>query len=232
MILTKVYQSRIQNTIAAAERPSYGSTHLADAINSATNLLLTNNYEGQALVIDVSGDGLDNKAPVNSTDVASIDTYFSDNSLDLPNYLNGESNCANGSYNATVNGSGRTIRGLGRVPIGHVICPAVQKARNAAVAQGITINGLAILTSNKVVNSGKTLNNFHNLPFTVGRPRFAKNREDEIDQYFANNVIGGDNAFVEIAYGFADFGRAVTDKITQEILDAKSEIATPMIFAD
>ena len=220
------------DAIAAADRPSYGNTHLADAITSATNLLLTNNYEGQALVIDISGDGLDNTAAVDSTDVASINNYFSNNSLDLPNYLNGKTTCANGSYNATVNGSGKTIRGLARVPIGHVICPSVQAARDAAIAEGITINGLAILTSNKVVNSGKNLQNFHNLPFTVGRPRFAKNREDEIDQYFQTNVIGGDNAFVEIAYGFADFGRAATDKITQEITDAQAEITTPIIYAD
>ena len=90
------------DAIAAAGRPSYGNTHLADAINSATNLLMTNDYKGQALVIDISGDGLDNTASVNSTDVASINTYYSDNGLDLPNYLNGKTKCANGSYNATV----------------------------------------------------------------------------------------------------------------------------------
>lgn len=219
------------NAIAAAGRPSYGNTHLADAINSARDLLLTNNYEGQALVIDVSGDGLDNTADVDSTDVASINNYFSDNGLDLPNYLDGKTRCANGSYNATVNGSGKTIRGLARVPIGHVICPSVQSARDAAVAEGITINGLAILTSNKIVKSGKNLKNFHNLPFTVGRPRFAKNREDQIDQYFENNVIGGEGAFVEVAYGFADFGRAAIDKITREINEADiSNI--PTVFAD
>ena len=219
------------DAIAAAGRPSYGNTHLADAISKATNLLLTNNYEGQALVIDISGDGLDNTAPVNSTDIASINTYYSDNGLDLPNYLNGKTKCANGSYNATVNGSGRTIRGLARVPIGHVMCPAVQEARDAAVAQNITINGLAILTSNKVVHSGKNLKDFHNLPFSVGRPRFAKNREDQIDQYFLNNVIGGEGAFVEVANGFADFGRAAIDKITREITEAEiSDI--PTVFAD
>ena len=95
------------NAIAAAKRPSYGNTHLADAITSATDLLLNNDYNGRALVIDVSGDGLDNTASVDSTDVASIDDYFYDNSLDLPNYLDGRTTCANGSYNATVSGSGK-----------------------------------------------------------------------------------------------------------------------------
>ena len=208
------------NAIAAAKRPSYGNTHLADAITSATDLLLNNDYNGRALVIDVSGDGLDNTASVDSTDVASIDDYFYDNSLDLPNYLDGRTTCANGSYNATVSGSGKTIRGLARVPIGHVICPSVQAARDTAVAEGITINGLAILSPNEVVNSGKNLNNFHDLPLIVGRGRFAKNREDQIDQYFENNVIGGEDAFVEVAGGFADFGRAAVDKITREITEA------------
>ena len=224
------------DAIAAAARPSYGSTHLAEAINSATYLLLNNNYEGQALVIDVSGDGLDNKASVDSTDITSIDDYFSYNSLNLPNYLDGKSKCANGSYNARFNGSGKQIRGLVRVPIEHVICPPVQAARDAAVAEGITINGLAILSPNEVVDSGKTLDNFYNLPFIIGRDRFAKNREDQIDQYFENNVIGGDNAFVEVANGFADFGRAAIDKITQEITDAQEEIINnqtpPIIYAD
>ena len=206
------------NAVAAAERPSYGSTHLADAITSATDLLLNNNYNGRALVIDVSGDGLDNKASVDSADIDSIDYYTDD--ADLPNYLEDRTTCANGSYNATVSGSGRTIRGLARVPIEDVICPPVQAARDAAVAEGITINGLAILTSNKVVNSGKELENFHDLPFIVGRDRFAKNREDQIDQYFENNVIGGEDAFVEVANGFADFGRAAVDKITREITEA------------
>ena len=205
------------DVIATEFRPSYGSTYLEAAITSATNLLLNNNYNGRALVIDVSGDGLDNKASVDSTDVASIDDYFYNNSLDLPNYLDGRTTCANGSYNATVSGSGRTIRGLARVPIEHVICPPVQAARDAAVAEGITINGLAILSSNEVVNSGKNLENFHDLPFIVGRDRFAKNREDQIDKYFENNVIGGEDAFVEVANGFADFGRAAVDKITREI---------------
>ncbi len=208
------------NAIASAERPSYGSTHLADAITSATDLLLNNNYNGRALVIDVSGDGLDNKASVDSTDVASIDDYFYDNSLDLPNYLDGRTTCANGSYNVTVSGSGTTISGLARVPIEHVICPPVQAARDAAVAEGITINGLAIVSSNEVVYSGNNLENFHDLPFIVGRDRFAKNREDEIDKYFENNVIGGEKAFVEVAHGFTDFGRAAIAKIKREVKEA------------
>jgi hypothetical protein len=139
------------NAIAAASRPSAGSTNVTDAITQATNLLLNNNYDGQSLVIDVSGDGLDNK--------------------------NG---CDNGSYNATVTSGSKTIRGIARKPIEQVICSPVQNARNAALAKNIKINGLAILSPNKVVDSGMKVGN-DNLPFIIGRDYFAFNREDEID---------------------------------------------------
>lgn len=219
------------NAIENAERPSYGSTGLADAITTAKNLLLTNIYEGKSLVIDVSGDGLDNTAPADSIDADFLADHFQNQGLDLPNYLDGRSTCTNGTYRVAANtASGRTVRGLARVPIENVICPALQEARDAAVAEGITINGLAILSQNQVVNSGKKLNNFHNLPFIVGRDRFALYREDQIDAYYENNVIGGEGAFVEIAEGFNDFSRAAAAKIEREITEAKER--TTVIFAD
>ncbi len=212
--------------IEDAERPSYGSTGLASAINTAKNLLLNNDYEGRSLVIDVSGDGLDNTAYVDSIDVNDLDNHLRNQGLDLPNYLNGRSTCANGTYRVAANtSSGRRIRGLARVPIENVICPAVQDARDAAVANNITINGLAILSPNQAVKSGKKLNNFHNLPFIVGQDRFARYREDQIDTYYQNNVIGGKGAFVEVADGFEDFQRAAREKIKREITEA-------VIFAD
>ncbi|MDJ0532096.1 MAG: DUF1194 domain-containing protein [Xenococcaceae cyanobacterium MO_207.B15] len=219
------------DAIENAPRPSYGSTGLADAITTAKNLLLTNIYEGKSLVIDVSGDGLDNTAPVDSIDVNFLDDHFQTQGLDLPNYLDGRRTCANGTYRVAANtSSGRTVKGLARVPIENVICPALQDARDAAVAEGITINGLAILSQNPVVNSGKTLNNFHNLPFIFGQDRFAVYREDQIDAYYENNVIGGEGAFVETAQGFSDFSRAAVAKIQREITEAKER--TTVIFAD
>ena len=195
---------------------------MADAITTAKNLLLTNIYEGKSLVIDVSGDGLDNTAPVDDIDVNFIDNHLQTEGLDLPNYLDGRSTCANGTYRVSANTSrGRRVRGLARVPIQNVICPAVQDARDAAVAEKIRINGLAILSPNQVVKSGKKLNNFHNLPFIVGRDRFAMYREDQIDTYYQNNVIGGQGAFVEVADGFNDFSRAAKEKIEREITEAK-----------
>ncbi len=181
------------NAIANASRPSSGSTNVTDAITSATQLLQDNNYKGRSLVIDVSGDGLDNR--------------------------NG---CEFGSYKVVASG----IRGLARKPLEDLPCYALQDARDAAVAAGITINGLAILSPNKVVKSGKkvTVNN-EDLDFIVGRDYFALNREDEIHEYYEDNVIGGENAFVEIANGFNDFERAAINKI-------KTEITNNIIFAD
>ncbi|MDJ0577633.1 MAG: DUF1194 domain-containing protein [Xenococcaceae cyanobacterium MO_234.B1] len=181
------------NAIANASRPSSGYTNVTDAITSATQLLQDNNYNGTSLVIDVSGDGLDNR--------------------------NG---CDKGSYKVVASG----IKGLARTPIEDIPCSALQGARDAAVAAGITINGLAILSPNKVVKSGKkvTVGN-EDLDFIVGRNYFAFNREDEIHEYYEENVIGGENAFVEIANGFNDFERAAINKI-------KTEITNNIIFAD
>ena len=61
-------------------------------------------------------------------------------------------------------------------------------ARDRAVAQGITVNGLAIL---------------NDVPF--------------LDDYFAANVIGGADAFVEPATSYQDFARAIERKLAREI---------------
>ncbi len=177
------------NAIANASRPDSGSTNITDAITSATQLLQDNNYKGTSLVIDVSGDGLDNR--------------------------NG---CDKGSYKVVASG----IRGLARTPIEDIPCYALQDARDAAVAGGITINGLAILSPNKVVKSGKKVRvNNEDLDFIVGRDYFAINREDEMHEYYEENVIGGEDAFVEIANGFNDFERAAIKKIKTEIKNVK-----------
>lgn len=61
-------------------------------------------------------------------------------------------------------------------------------ARDAAVAAGIGINGLAILTDHAT-----------------------------LDRYFRAEVIGGPGAFVMPARRFADFGPAIANKIAQEL---------------
>jgi hypothetical protein len=65
---------------------------------------------------------------------------------------------------------------------------AVAAARDAAIAAGITINGLAI-----------------------------RNEEPDIEAYYADQVIGGDHAFVLTAHGYADFAAAIARKLLKEI---------------
>jgi hypothetical protein len=61
-------------------------------------------------------------------------------------------------------------------------------ARDALVAQGITINGLAILTE-----------------------------EPWLDDYYRHNVIGGPASFVLVAKNFDTFAEAVQRKLVQEV---------------
>jgi hypothetical protein len=61
-------------------------------------------------------------------------------------------------------------------------------AREAAVANGVTINGLAILAS-----------------------------EPKLESYYEENVMGGDGAFVIVAQDFEAFSHAMLSKLIREI---------------
>lgn len=73
----------------------------------------------------------------------------------------------------------------------------VTLARDRAVAAGVTINGLPIV-------NGKSS------PY--GMPQIPN-----LDWYFEDCVIGGPNAFIVVANGFEDFGRAIKRKLIREI---------------
>lgn len=66
---------------------------------------------------------------------------------------------------------------------------SVTQQRDLTLAEGITLNGLPIVTSN-----------FPNL-----------------DDYYSTNVIGGTGSFVQVANGFADFESAISAKLVTEI---------------
>jgi len=66
--------------------------------------------------------------------------------------------------------------------------PDVAAERDAAVAAGITINGLPILS-----------------------------REEGIEEYYRNRVIGGSNAFTEVAVDYESFPSAMLRKLLREI---------------
>jgi hypothetical protein len=76
----------------------------------------------------------------------------------------------------------------------------VRVARDEAVAQGITINGLVILSQSQV-----PWNPEHTNP------------PGGLEKYFRDNVIGGPGSFVVAAEGFESFGKAIIKKMIAEI---------------
>lgn len=76
----------------------------------------------------------------------------------------------------------------------------VTAARDEAVAKGIQINGLVILTEQPL-----SWNAEHTNP------------AGGLDAYFRNNVIGGPGAFVMTAQNFDSFGQALIGKLIAEI---------------
>jgi len=76
----------------------------------------------------------------------------------------------------------------------------VTDARDDALAKGVTINALVILTP---------LNESF-------RPEHT-NPAGGLEKYFQDNVIGGSGAFTVVAESHESFGRALTKKLVQEI---------------
>lgn len=78
--------------------------------------------------------------------------------------------------------------------------PLVTVARDAAVAKGVTINGL---------------------PIVNGRPnRYGFPTLPDLDLYYENCVIGGPGAFIVVAEGFQAFPAAILRKLILEIAGA------------
>ena len=84
------------------------------------------------------------------------------------------------------------------------------KARDEALAQGVTINGLAILGGAPLATN----------------PRHT-NPPGGLTAYYRDNVIGGPGAFVMEATGFDAFGQALIAKLIKEIADAGGRDASP-----
>jgi hypothetical protein len=74
--------------------------------------------------------------------------------------------------------------------------PPADQQRDAAVAEGITINGLPIIND---------------------RPTFGRLPPVPLDDYFRENVIGGNGHFMIVAEDFESFGVAVKRKLIREI---------------
>jgi Protein of unknown function (DUF1194) len=76
----------------------------------------------------------------------------------------------------------------------------VRLARAEAVAAGVTVNGLVILTDERVL-----LNREHTNP------------PGGLEKYYRDNVIGGPGAFVLVAKDFNSFGNLLIKKLLAEI---------------
>jgi hypothetical protein len=74
--------------------------------------------------------------------------------------------------------------------------PPAEIVRDELVKRGIVINGLPIMSDN---------------------PNFGRPPEADLDVYYEQNVIGGPGAFIVVAKGFADFSRAIRNKMSREI---------------
>ena len=81
----------------------------------------------------------------------------------------------------------------------------VATARDEAIAKGITINGLVILSENP-------------LPWN---PEHT-NPPGGLAEYYRKNVIGGPSAFVMVAENHGSFGQAIIKKMIAEIAQAAS----------
>jgi hypothetical protein len=76
----------------------------------------------------------------------------------------------------------------------------VTLARDEALAKGVTINGLVILTDRPL-----SWNAEHTNP------------PGGLETYYRNNVVGGPGAFVMVAENFQSFGQAILNKLIAEI---------------
>jgi Protein of unknown function (DUF1194) len=83
----------------------------------------------------------------------------------------------------------------------------VQLDRDRAVAKGITINGMVILTDIK-----RTSNARHTNP------------PEGLERYYRDNVIGGRGSFVMVAEDISSFGRAIARKLTGEIAAGPAQL--------
>jgi hypothetical protein len=114
--------------------------------------------------------------------VASGSTSIS-GAIDMSRRLLRTSGFAAGRRVIDVSGDG--YNNSGRLPI---------YARDEAVAEGIVINGLAILKN-----------------------------EPQLEGYYERNVMGGSGAFVVIAEDFGDFAQAILGKLVREVASLDAE---------
>ena len=88
----------------------------------------------------------------------------------------------------------------------------VTDARDEALAKGVTINGLVILSERPM-----SWNADHTNP------------PGGLDNYYRNNVIGGPGAFVMVAKDFNSFGQAMIGKLIAEVAENRLPKETRLV---
>jgi hypothetical protein len=83
--------------------------------------------------------------------------------------------------------------------------PPAEEARDRALAEGITVNGLVIMND---------------------QATFGRRPAQPLDEYFRDSVIGGPGAFVIAVEEFESFGEAMRRKLLREIADLPPEPPT------
>lgn len=106
-------------------------------------------------------------------------------------------------------------------------------ARDALAQRDVTINGLPIIVQgeNDIVGAGAYRAPGYGLKEL---PREPDRESTTLDAWYKANVIGGPYAFLILAHGFADFGRAFRQKFVTEVsegrdLDLDAAVLTPRL---
>jgi hypothetical protein len=93
---------------------------------------------------------------------------------------------------------------------------ATENARDELVAKGVTINGLPIIVKgeNDIVGAGA----YRAPGFGLRElPKGPDTDTTTLDAWYRAHVVGGPSAFLQVALGYEDFGRAFRQKFVIEI---------------
>ena len=204
LVLTADVSRSLDTTKFKLQREGYAAA-FSDrrVINAATS-----GPHGRIAVTFIEWSGLDERQVIiDWAVIASAENarQFSDRLMEAPRPFAGRTSISAGIdaamaqlANAPVRSDRRTIDVSGDGT--HNSGRDVRAARDEAVAQGVTINGLVILSE-----------------FPL--PSFPEHTHPPggLANYYRENVVGGDGAFVMVAENFQSFGRAIINKLIAEI---------------
>jgi hypothetical protein len=159
----------------------------------------------QKLVIDWTAIGDDNSAKAFSSQIAEAPRSFADRTSISGGIEFSMAQLEHAQFESRrriIDISGDGTNNAGR---------EVTAARDEAIAQGVTINGLVILSERPLAwNADHT------------------NPPGGLDKYYRDNVVGGPGSFVMVAENFESFGQAIINKLIAEIAATSSPWRTAL----